>query len=385
MPVGSGAAYRPETQPWGARVSTDPGGGPRPNPADLPLLPQGTHFGAIVGFEPLSPVTQQVVDRLWRALLAAGMQTGRIHLDWASVELGPGLYDQAALGEPLHQMATQGLHPFVGIYAIDSEGLTLPADLLDNDSPTGILGGRSIDDPEILNRYRAMLDWAVPAIVAKGGYVLSIANEPDGYMEELRSETDNVLRFFAAARSHAHSIDPRLGITVTLTGSPVDEKKFFHDDLMQNVDVASYNYACLALTDRLVLRTPLAETVPADLDALVAVSHGKLVLIQELGCPAGWAGGPSVIGTSNATQAEFFRLATRGIRARPSIRAAYVFQLVDWSETLTKRYIQLLESENLPQVFIDSFEEWLRTTGLVTFEQGTIRPAWLVFSEAVAD
>jgi hypothetical protein len=360
---------------------------PPPNaPASsaMPLLPAGTHFGTIVAFEPLPEATRSQVELLWQEALDAGMQTGRIHLDWATVEKGPDRYDKEALRSRLLEKQRDGLRSFVGIYTVDTNGLTLPPDLMDKHSPTGISGGRSLDDPDILRRYRRMLDWAVPMIVRHGGYVLSLSNEPKEYMDQHREEADNVIRFFRKAGEQVRRIDERLAVTVTLTGAPIHEKTFFHDGVMAAVDVATYNYYGLDMTDRFVLRSPFEETVPRDLKALVEASAGKEVLLQELGCPAGWSGRPSVIGSNREAQKRFFRTAFAAARRLPELRAAYVFQMVDWSEDLTDTYVRgSIGGERLPEPFVKSFEEWLATSGLIGYERGRVRPAWYAFVDAL--
>jgi hypothetical protein len=321
-----------------------------------------------------------VADQLWQEAVDAGMRSGRVQLDWPEVETAPGVFDVGRLRTALERLARDGLTPFVGIYAVDSGGLVLPADLTDETSATGIVDGMSLDDPAIVARYQAMLDRLVPIILEEGGYVFSIANEPEAYIEERPSETTHVMSFFRQAAEHVHSIDSRLAATVTLTGAPIDEELPYHDEVMDVIDVATYNYYCLNLTDRFVLRGPLEETVPADLQALVDASNGKPVLLQELGCPAGWSDRPSVIGTSPEAQAQFFEIALPFIRNHPRIRAAYVFQMVDWSEELTDRFFaDPFRDAGLPEPFVESFEEWLETIGFVTFEEGTIRPSWTVF------
>jgi hypothetical protein len=349
----------------------------------MPLLPDGTHLSLNRTFELLPQPTADVAGRLWSDALDAGMRTARIQLDWASVESAPGEYDKDALRSELERLQEDGLVPFVGIYAVDSGGLVLPEDLMDTGTATGIRDGMSLDDPSIRSRFREMLNWAVPMIVEHGGYVLSIANEPAAYMEEHPDETDSVIRFYEEAVAHAHSIDPELAMTVTLTSTAALQDKFFHEDVLNLVDVATYNYYCLKLTDRFVLRAPLSETVTRDLDTLVDASAGKEVIFQELGCPAGWTDRESVIGTSEQTQKEFFERALPAIRARGKIRAAYVFQMVDWSEELTQTIVDDFVGEDVSQAFVDSFKEWLETIGFVTYEQGRIRPSWDVFLQSV--
>ncbi|MEO1270958.1 MAG: hypothetical protein AAFX99_22955 [Myxococcota bacterium] len=216
----------------------------------------------------------------------------------------------------------------------------------------------------------------MPLIVEEGGWVLSIANEPEGYMEDYLDESPAVIAFFADAVEHAHTLDAGLPITVTLTGSPILEKHPVHDDVMELLDVATYNYYPLAFNDifALELRAPLEAYVSDDVDKLIAAAMGKQVLIQELGCPAGYADG-GLVNSTPEDQALFFRLFLDKMVNTPELRAAFVFQIVDWSEELSALYSAPPGTEEALLPTYDSLREWLETVGLITYADGTARPA----------
>lgn len=312
------------------------------------------------------------------------MQTARIQLDWGDLDLGEGRFDEAELREALESNQAQGLSSYVGIYAIDTEGLVVPVDLVDVDSPTGLAGSRSLNHPDVLARYRAVLDWAVPMIVRHGGYALSIANEPEGYVEDRPSEDHPVRDFYRAAIDHAQSLDNDLATTVTFTSAVLFDKPSFFDEVVEMVDVVSYNYYCVDTgREQYSIRRPVEETVVRDFDVLVDEAKAKEVVLHELGCPAGWTDRPALLGSDEETQRRFFRKAFSELQTRPSIRVAVVFQMVDWSEALfDSLYRAPLESEGLPPRFVDSFEEWLTTSGFLTFE-GQERKSWQTFLDSL--
>jgi hypothetical protein len=260
----------------------------------------------------------------------------------------------------------------------------LPSYLRDESTPTGIVDGLSLDSPRVVDRYNALLDWAVPMIVEEGGWGLGIANEPEGYIEDHPTGRDGVVPFYQQVIEHAHSIDGRLPITVTLTSSILDRPDPFFAPTLEAIDFASFNYYCLKVTDRFVLRGPIEQTVPDDIQTLVAHADGKEVIFHELGCPAGYSDKPSIIGTSAATQQRFFDLAFAAIKSEPKVRFASVFLMVDWSTSLFDSvYRPILEQAGLPAVFIDSFEEWLTTSGFITYQDGRERPSWATFIAAL--
>lgn len=347
----------------------------------LPLLPIGQHASMIIGFEELPIATAAIAEAHWQQALDAGMQVGRIQMDWKDVDLGEGRYDKGALSEQLDRMQADGLSSFVSLYAIDSEGLVVPDDLSDPTSPTGLIDGKEMDDPMIVARYREMLDWAAPMIVSKGGWVLSIANEPEGYLSDNPNGANPAVAFMKAAISHGNTVADDLAYTVTFTSDPIYAPKAYHHEVISFVDATTYNYYCLTMGEGLVYRGPSASTIVEDFDKFIEVSKGKEIIFQEFGCPAGYA--ESIIGTSEAKQDDFFRVGFAEIGNRPSIRAAFAFQMVDWSAELIELLAADLRAEGLPPVWVDTFYEWFRTTGFIRYEDGSARPSWNTFLEAI--
>ncbi|MBD3221910.1 hypothetical protein GF314_11775 [bacterium] len=355
---------------------TAPADQPR-DPATLPLLPEGSHPSLVVAFEALPAATAAAAEARWDEAIDAGMAVGRVHLDWASVEPDSGVVDVEILREELARLSDDGLAPLVAIMAMDTEGATLPADL-----QARFEGGLAMDAPAILDRYRAMLDWTVPIIVEHGGWGLVVANENDGYLIENPDQVEAVARFYRAAREHTRGLAPELAVTATHTmdgplgGAP------HYATLIAELDVASFNYYPLDHVT-LELLPPTAALIDDHLVRILDAAAGKLVILQELGCPAGYPV-DSALGATPAIQQEFFRLAFARLAAEPRLRAAFVFQMVDWSPDLFQMvYGDFLDAIDLPQDFVDRFEEWLLTTGLMTYDEGEVRPAWSTFLDAL--
>ncbi|MBL4689457.1 MAG: hypothetical protein JKY37_33010 [Nannocystaceae bacterium] len=345
---------------------------------DLPLLPPGAHLGMMVTFEALPDPVAAAVDAQYGDALDAGMLVGRIHLDWADVEPTHGQLLPEELEENLVEMEADGLRPFVGIYALDVNAETLPADLRD-----AFLAGTPIDDPQIVDRYAQMLDWAVPMIVEHGGWAVSLANEPDEFLSADPAHAQAAAAFYAAARDHVHTLEPELAVTATHTGTAALVGDPFLAVVMASLDFATFNYYPIDIDRGLVLYgDDLADRVSADLDRFIAAAEGKQVVFQELGCPAGYVDTTTTLGATPEIQEAFFAQVFGQLQARPELRVAFVFQMVDWSDELTQLiYGDLLAKVSPP--FADNFVEWLRTTGLVTYETGAPRPAWQTFVGAL--
>lgn len=355
-------------------------GGSGSSPAgNMPRLDSGRHLGMIVGFEAYPSGTQTVVDQMWNQALTAGMKIGRVQVDWSALETAPGVYDQSDLTDGLEALEADGLQPFVTLCTVDSEGLELPADLLN--STTGRLADdMSLDNEVVIARLRSLLDWMVPIISQYGGWGLSIANEPACYMEDLGGDSSDLVAFLTAARDHVRTLDSRLAVTMTMTFGEIQAGADYLPAIISKCDVACFNY--YGLNPDLTILDCMAD-VSTHFDQMISTASGKEVIIQELGCPAGFDNGTSYIGTSPEQQRAFFEEAFTALRTKPKVRAAFVFQLVDWSQSLTSLFGQILRDEGVEDSFVRRFEEWLMTIGFCTYDDGTQRPSWDEFLECL--
>ncbi|MBC8072267.1 MAG: hypothetical protein IAG13_28355 [Deltaproteobacteria bacterium] len=345
-----------------------------PSGTGIPRLPAGNHLGMIIGFNAeLPPTTATAVDAAWTEALDRGMDIGRVQISWAELEPSPGEIDVAPLVEQLGALVDDDLAPMVLIETLDSDSLELPPDLLDPDNPNRLAPGLAFDDATVTGRFAALLDVAVPVMRDRGVFGLSVANEPGTLFERDPSGTDAVVGFLAAARSHVHGLDPELGVTMTMREVEVGTR--FLDAVLAESDFATMNFYC-ALPDL----TVDASAGTVRLAAMMTATGDLDVVLQELGCPAGPDEGASTIGATAELQAMFYADVGAALAVEPRLRAAFAFQLVDWSPET----IALLEAsvEDAPQWFIDRFVESLATMGMRRYADGTPRPAWSAWLEA---
>ena len=165
----------------------------------LPLLPAGSHISIIKGFNISHPPrTKRNMDVRWNEALSKGMKVTNIQLDWAELEPKPYQYNKQFLEEMLLSKEADGLKTYVLLSTIDSEGFTLPSDLMDDDSITGLTDGMQFDNPLVLARFKRLLDWVVPMIVSHGGWALSVGNEPSGYLTDRPWAEQNIVNFLTA-------------------------------------------------------------------------------------------------------------------------------------------------------------------------------------------
>lgn len=354
---------------------------PVPEPTDtvpvdeLPLLPPGAHVSMIKGFNGAQPEeTDQAMAARWAEALEAGMQVGRIQVDWAELEPAPGVFAESAILPQLEALQQDGLSAFVLLSTIDSEGYTLPPDLSDADDSTMLAEGLSIDGDTISRRFNALLDWLVPQMVAHGAWVLAVGNEPGPLIENEPEQGDQLVNFLKQARERVRAIEPRLAVTMTLNYEMMQLASSRHADFIAHSDVASFNYYGSSATG---MSEQHDNVINHELTDMLSVASGKQVIFQELGAAAGYDDRPSLTGGTTQSQRAFFDTVFMRMRDEPRLRVAVIFQLVDWDPDLVDElYTQPLLAAGVEADFAARFAESLNTLGLIRFRDGSSRPAW---------
>lgn len=332
--------------------------------AGLPLLADGQFPGMIVGFNPANPpATTEAIEARWREALEAGMSVGRLQIDWDELEPRPGEYDRDALEGRLAEYSRLGLQTFLLISVYDSYGPVVP----------GYLEGRALDDPELVRRFNRLMDWVIPTLVAHDGYMISVLNEADNSFGEVAGLHDQALTFLTEAKRHIHGIDERMAVTATLAEGNVGTGRPGVQALIGASDVACFNFYGAELTGEFPYYEPQSpQEIRADVERMLEISREKHVVIQELGMFAG----SDLLRSDEETQRRFFEVFFHEMERQERLRAAYVFQLVDWSPEVSALMAEPLHAEAVPEEFIRVFTESLETMGLIRYEDGVRKPAW---------
>ena len=350
----------------------------------IPRLPDGPHLGMIVGFDDPGPRLGQV-QALWDQAVEAGMTVGRVQIDWSGLEPAPGQYDATEFRDALAFAERGGMHVYVTLSTLDSEELTLPADLI---GPDGALnGGLRLDDPDVLARFDAFLAWFVPQLTEADIWGLSLANEFDNLINEGAVSADEVLTFLSHGMDTVRALDPDLAVTATFSGGAVTTLPDFTAALIDRADLVAYNTYCL--TDWITVNGPAAWQ--SKLDLWKRFAGDKPIFLQELGCPVGYgaltsgpyAGEPTHIGGSRDIQADYVAFHMAAFAEDPQLRAATFFQLLDWSPEVTAHYGAATEFTEEGEIWF-RLEEWLATSGFCRSEDLSCGPAWQVWLDGLA-
>ncbi|HKK87811.1 MAG TPA: hypothetical protein VJ917_03110 [Saprospiraceae bacterium] len=336
-------------------------------PGELPLLNRSNKIGTIKGFNPSNPpATSDSMAVRWQEALNSGMSVGRLQIDWPELEPVPGIFNQTLLEEELSKMKNQGLQTFLLISAYDSEGPIIPADLQ----------GKDFNDPELIERFKTLMDWVIPMLIEYDGFLISVINEADNDFAEHPGLYKEIVTFLAETRKHVHQINDNMAVTATIAEGSLDDGRPGIREIIAESDVACWNFYGTNLQFMSPYFVEQTESeVKADLQRLIEISGDKKIVIQELGMHSG----NRLLNSSEEIQRRFFKLFFEEMNTNEQIKVAYNFQLVDWSPEVSELLAQGFESEEVPQEFIDQWKESLETVGLINYSDGSRKEAWHEF------
>ncbi len=226
------------------------------------------------------------------ALLMAkdlGLQVVELSLAWDDVEPSPYVYrpepDYLAIANeyyPLRQVAVA-----LVITPIDTNNLRLPEDLR----------GRSMDDPEVIERFNRLLDYVFSRIPDLELVSLAIGNEVDVYLGGDEGAWRAYERFFQAVAAHARQLRPDLPVGVKITYEGLTGREQARSAALNraaNLVMVTY----YPLKADFSVREP--EVVGEDWDALVTLYPGREIHFPEVGYPSS-----PLLGSSEEKQARF--------------------------------------------------------------------------------
>jgi hypothetical protein len=324
------------------------------------LVPNAdTHIG-LTWFSPPLPEVEAEVAELWDEATAAST-VGRVLIDWVDVEPSEGSYNFDELDDQLDDMVRSGRRPMVTIAAVDTSGTEFPEWL-----------GQFRPEPAA-DAYVAMVEQLLPVLRRHDVWLLAVANEPPLADDDDLNRND-FATFVERIEAELDVTAPDIPISFTFAGGDpfIDDPAI--DRLVNAVDAYSVNHYCL---DVALMVRPLDEVGEA-IDAHVERAGDLPIVFQEFGCPAG-----ELLGSSEDYQLAWFQQAFDHIGAIDQVRAAFVFEFLDWSEQTWDLDYGDAEDGLVAEVgegYVARFRDWLLTSGLVAVD-GTTRPAFDHFIE----
>ena len=287
------------------------------------------------------------------AARVAGMRSVSLPLKWSDVEVTPGRFapDPDWLAVAAASYPQFGVHCCLELNPIDTNTVCVPEDL----------AGKAWDDPAVIRRYLAALDWVLDHTGELSVPSLALGNEVDGSLATA-VEVAAYARLVRAAREHVARRNPEMlcGAKITyggLTGPLQDELLKLVGE--GNVSLVTY----YPLRPDFTVRPP--NVVEGELTALLEALPAGPVQFAEIGYPSGAA-----CGSSPQKQAEFVGEAFDFWRRNDDRVGLMMFTwLSDISETEAREYAGYYRIPN------PAFEAYLATLGLRT-HGGRPKPAY---------
>jgi hypothetical protein len=222
---------------------------------------------------------------------SVGMQVTSLSLSWDELESSPNHYGTQ---ENLLELANdfysqQGVAISLALTPIDTNNLRLPTYLKD----------KAFDDPEVIERFKRLLDYVFSQLPDLELSSLAIGNEIDSYLGTNKQLWQQYTRFFQETSAYARS--KRSGLLVGSKlgfGGLTGEAHTLSANLIQTSDVVMLTY--YPLNNDFTVKNP--DVVHEDFAKLVKLFPNKPIYILEAGYPSS-----PLLGSSEETQADFVR------------------------------------------------------------------------------
>jgi hypothetical protein len=183
-----------------------------------------------------------------------------------------------------------------------------------------------------------------------------------------------------------------MAVTVTISEGSLGTDKPGITEILEASDVAAFNFygGDFQADGSPYYSANSEDRIKADIQRMLDASGERNIVIQELGMWSGYTDAypdryptDTYLNSSEEIQRMFFEVFFGEMQQHDRIKAAYIFQMVDWSPDTTQIFSDLLEAEELDPDFINQFAETLNTMGLVRYHNGTKKPAWDEFVDWV--
>ena len=276
----------------------------------------------------------------------AGAESVSLSVFWDEIETSPGAFapDPNWLEIANLYYPGQDLQVSLVISVLDTTAVRLPSDL----------AGKSFTDPEVINRFKALLDYIKSQVPDLKLTSLAIGNEIDGVLGNNSKEWENYNTFFTPAAEYARKLWPGIPVGTKimfdgLIGSSAESAR----KLNQDADVIMVTYYPLA--GDFTVRDP--SLVQEDFNQIALMYPEKEIHFAEIGYPTSE--------TNNSS---------------PEKQAAFIQNMfLAWDEHASHiTVLSFVWLTDLPQASVAVYEEYygfddpafaefLRTLGLRTY------------------
>jgi hypothetical protein len=284
--------------------------------------------------------------------LDAGLEFIELPLAWDSIETAPGRYQSNILTIANAFFSARDVKVFLTVNPIDTNNLRMPADLKN----------KAFDDPEVIDRYRRLLDYVFEHAGQLDLIGFGIGNEIDAYLANHKSRWKQYQKFYEAGRQYVKNKRPELKVgTKAMMYGHIFNHTTDLQEMNRNSDLIMVTY--YPLKDGFRVHAP--SVVHDHFKRLTTIYAGKPISMLEAGYPTS-----SYLGSSEDKQVELIReLFAAWDNHRSRILHMNFMWLHDVSDS------KLKEFEKYYRISSKAFIEFLATLGLRTYD-GKDKPAF---------
>ncbi|MCO5222195.1 MAG: hypothetical protein M9947_11535 [Thermomicrobiales bacterium] len=292
-------------------------------------------------------------DRSLETALSAGVTRVPLTFFWSSLEPAPGQYDDSVLAVAALYYPALGLTVDLAVSPIATNRLVVPEDLQ----------ARALDDPEVIQRYLALLDHVLEILEDAHVETLLLGVEVDAWLGEDAAAWRSYTALTAAAASHVHRTHPgiELGVQSTTYSRLATPTNWETIDEVSDFVATSY-----FPMDGMNVRDP--SVVADDFAALTQLYPNRVIRVVEAGFPSSRANG-----SSPELQAAF-------VHALFAIWDEYATQIVSITLSIEHDYspsavsqIQRFYGDPRPE-----YAAYMGSIGLRSWHRyGEPKPAWI--------
>jgi hypothetical protein len=325
------------------------------------IVPKGNR---ILAMDFSNPAENGDFNTPFNRVRAMGVQSIGMSFDWNQVETAPSTYT-----DPGNALAIANL-----VYAADNIQVSLILRPINGNSVNfpSDLSGKTFDDPTVISRFNAMMDFVFTKIPNLTLVNLQIGNEFDFYSGATPTFYAQFKTFLQQTNAHAKSIRSglKVGFTATFAGMTGAAQSSLAT-LSAVVDEVGVTY--YPLNADYTVKDP--SVVPTDFQKLVNAFPNIPIYMAEVGYPTG-----PLCNSSEAQQAAFVSAVFQAWDGQ-SAHIPYVefVRLHDWSLATAQ------QQATSAGILDPKFVEYLRTLGLRDYPgSGTDKQALGVFQAQAA-
>ena len=329
------------------------------------VVPKGTRMMVL----DVGPAADGDYDAAFTLAQAAGVEAVTLHLAWNTIEttngLGctPGTYDPTLLDISELYYPPKNMGVCITLAGVDTTGTTMPGDL----------SGLAWDHPDVICRFKKLLDFVLGRIPTLTIPSLSIGNEIDIPFSTDALSYTQYKTFFDAVSAHAKTLRPgiKVGIKATLDGLTDPATSSLMVQVNTNADFVGATY--YPLNPAFTPKNP--SVVSTDISTLLAVYPVKPVYMLEIGYPSSSLCNPNppfeCFTSSESDQSTFVTEVFKTWDTNSArIPLLNLVRMTDWSQADAEAY----------GITDFRFIEYLRTLGLRHHTgSGSDKQAWSTF------